>query len=267
MESAFDEELVDPDPPKAPPGEMELPSEDGQPMETIRHRQQMNLLIHTVTRALGERRDYFAGGNMFVYFSETQVKKNSFRGPDFFVVLDSTFRARRSWVAWGEDGKLPDVVIELLSDSTRAVDRGEKMQIYSRIWKTAEYFLYDPWSYELEGYRLDRETLKYVPIAPEPTGRLKCQMLGLSLGIREGTVDRATNPWLRWFDANGDLVDSAEEGEAAQQERAETERASAEAERERADIAVARADAAEARAQEAERRLAELLRQSKPDGG
>ena len=42
----------------------------------------------------------------------------------------------------------------------RHVDRGEKMRIYSRLWKTPEYYLYDPWSHEFEGYRLDGQVLR-----------------------------------------------------------------------------------------------------------
>src|SRR4051812_6023263 len=182
MKRAADE----PEIPVVPPGELELPSEDGEPMESNRHRQQMVLLIQALKRAWSDRHDFFVGGNMFVYFSETQVKKNHFRGPDFFVVLGTTDRDRRSWVAWGEDGKLPDVVIELLSDRTRKVDWGEKMHVYSRLWKTSEYFLYDPWSHALDGFRLEPSTLDYVRIAPDSRGDLFCQRLGLSLGLRQG---------------------------------------------------------------------------------
>src|SRR5688572_19329135 len=97
-----------PEIPVVPPGELELPSDDGEPMETNRHRQQMTLLIQSLKRAWADRHDYFVGGNMFVYFSELQVTRNDFRGPDVFVALDTTDRDRRSWVGWGE-GKLPDV--------------------------------------------------------------------------------------------------------------------------------------------------------------
>src|SRR5262249_3419950 len=122
MES--DPSLHDPDIPVAPPGEDELPSDDGEPMETNEHRLQMVLLIQSLKEAWARREDFFIGGNMFVYFSETQVTHNDFRGPDVFVVLGTSRRSRKSWVAWGEQGKLPDVVIELLSFRTRHVDRG-----------------------------------------------------------------------------------------------------------------------------------------------
>ncbi len=83
---------------------------------------------------------------MFVYFSELQAKKNDFRGPDVFVVLDTVRRERKSWVVWGENGRTPDVVIELLSPSTEAVDRGEKMRVYSKLLRVTHYYLFDPMS-------------------------------------------------------------------------------------------------------------------------
>src|SRR5262249_31005154 len=143
--------IAEPEIPALLPGELELPSDDGEPMETNEHRMQMVLLIQSLKDAWIAHEDFFVGGNMFVYFSGAQVKHNDFRGPDVFVVLGTSRRSRRSWVAWGENGKLPDVVIELLSDSTSAVDRGEKKRIYSKIWKTTNYFLFDPISGELEG--------------------------------------------------------------------------------------------------------------------
>ncbi len=51
---------------------------------------------------------------MFVYFSAAQLKSEDFRGPDFFAVLGVPKAERKSWVVW-QEGKAPDVVIELLS--------------------------------------------------------------------------------------------------------------------------------------------------------
>jgi Uma2 family endonuclease len=267
MKSAADE----PEIPVVPPGELELPYDDGEPMESNRHRQQMVLLIQGLKRAYSGRRNFFVGGNMFVYFSETQVKKNDFRGPDFFVVLETTDRDRRSWVAWGEDGKLPDVVIELLSDRTRKVDWGEKMRIYSRLWKTSEYFLYDPWSHALDAFRLDPSTLDYVRIAPDSRGDLSCQRLGLTLGLRESTYEGIDALWLRFIDGTGTLVpteteaaEAAEAALAAARGRADAEKDRADAEKDRADAERRRAEDAERRrAEDAERRLAALEARSK----
>src|SRR5687768_15957819 len=109
MTTAADE----PEIPVVPPGEDELPCSDGEPMESNRHRQQMVLLIQSLKRAWADRHEHVPSGNMFVYYSETQVKKNALSVPDLYDVLDTTDRDRRSWVAWRYDRKLLNVLIEL----------------------------------------------------------------------------------------------------------------------------------------------------------
>ena len=89
-----------------PPTEDELPSDDGVPMETLRHRLQMNLLIEPIELAWADRDDFFVSGNMFVYFRLNQVMDYDFRGPDFFAVLGVPKRERKSWVVW-QEGKGP----------------------------------------------------------------------------------------------------------------------------------------------------------------
>jgi Uma2 family endonuclease len=65
--------------------------------------------------------------------------------PNFFVVLGTnTNPNRRSWVVWQEEGKHPNIIIEILCDSTAKVDREEKKQIYQEIFRTPNYFWFDP---------------------------------------------------------------------------------------------------------------------------
>ena len=42
-------------------------------------------------------------GNLTIYFNPNQLKTQDFRGPDFFVVLDTDDRERKSWVVWQEN--------------------------------------------------------------------------------------------------------------------------------------------------------------------
>jgi Uma2 family endonuclease len=253
----------EPDIPVVPPGEDELPCDDGEPMETERHRLQMVLLIQSLKTAWARRRDFYVNGNMFVYYSETQVKRNKFRGPDVFVVLNTSRRVRKSWVVW-QEGKLPDVVIELLSDRTRHVDRGEKMRIYSRLWKTPEYYLYDPLSHEFEGYRLDAHG-KYQRIEPDSAGDLECQWLGLKLGIRHGSFEGERTRWLRWLDRKGNVLPTAEElartatGRLkAAKRQAQTAKRQAQTAKRQARTAKGQAERERTRADAAERRLKAL---------
>jgi Uma2 family endonuclease len=80
---------------------------DGEPLESNRHRIAINVLIRSLNQALGDRTDFFAGGNMFLYYSSQQTRNRDFRGPDFFVVLDidGTY-PRQGWVVWEEAGPL-----------------------------------------------------------------------------------------------------------------------------------------------------------------
>ena len=239
---------------KALPGQDELPSEDGEPMETGFHDAQDALLKDSLFDAWSHRRDFFVAGNMFVYFSEKQVRNNDFRGPDVFVVLDTEAKGRKSWVAWEEGGRLPDVVIEVTSESTAHVDRGEKMDIYSRIWRTPAYFIFDPDTLRLEGYRLDQARRAYVPLEPDARGDLPVAPLGLHLGLRPTRFRNYEQPFVRWIDEHGEPLPVGSE-------RADEADAHADAERARADEAHARADAERARADAAQARLEELERE------
>lgn len=72
--------------PPLPP--TDLIFDDGEPLESDRHCIAMNRLIHSVQQAFSQRTDFFAGGNMFVYYSRNQAMNQDFRGPDFFVALE-----------------------------------------------------------------------------------------------------------------------------------------------------------------------------------
>src|SRR3972149_5113567 len=91
----------------------ELPTEDGEPLESNWHRIQINLLVDITHQLRPGREGYFTGGNMFVYYSARQVRDRDYRGPDFFVVLDVPGGDRPAWGAWEGDGRLPTVIVEL----------------------------------------------------------------------------------------------------------------------------------------------------------
>jgi len=237
---------------KAMPGQDELPYDDGEPMETLFHDAQDALLKDTLIDAWSERRDFLVAGNLFVYFSAHQVRSNDFRGPDVMVVLDvDGTKERKSWVAWEEGGRLPDVVIEVTSESTAHVDRGEKMRIYSQIWHTGAYFIFDPDTELLEGFKLDATGRRYTPLLADDNGDFEVAALGLKLGLRQTAYRRIERRFVRWLDPSGQALPTA-------QERADAERARADAERARADAERARADAEGARAEELQARLRAL---------
>lgn len=229
--------VVDWDPPMPP---TDLIFDDGEPMESNRHRIAMNTLIRSLQQAWAERNDFFVGGNMFVYYSSTQARNRDFRGPDFFAVLDVDGSAeRQGWVVWDEEGRYPDVIVELMSPSTAEADIGIKKDIYQRTFRTPDYFVFDPFDVtSLQGWHLDTsQGYQYQLIVPNEQGWLWCQTLGFWLGTWQGTIDRETAVWLRFYDEAGNLVLLPEE---AAQKYAEQERQRAEQQRQRTERLAAR---------------------------
>lgn len=191
-----------------PPGDL---YSDEPPLETDLHRDQIDLLIRLLRWLWGDRQDFYVSGNLTVYYSPTQSKSEDFRGPDFFVVLGTEPKPRKSWVVWDEGGKYPNVIVELLSDSTATTDRGLKKEIYQDIFRTPDYFWFDPQSLEFQGFHLVDG--KYEAIAPNEQRWLWSQQLQLFLGIYEEQ--------LRFFKADGQLVESPEEVALAERQRNE----------------------------------------------
>ncbi len=194
----------------------DLPLDDGEPLETNQHRIAMNALIRCLKQAWSHRDDYFVAGNMFVYFSTAQVRNKDYRGPDFFVVLDiDGHRSRQAWLVWEEGGRYPDVIIELLSPSTAKEDLGNKKTLYERVFKTSDYFVFDPFdAHSLRGWHLSNTG--YQESIPNEQGWLWSPKLGLWLGVWEGPIEQESRIWLRFYDAEGQLVLLPEE--AAQQQ-------------------------------------------------
>ncbi|QLE55218.1 Uma2 family endonuclease [Nostoc sp. TCL26-01] len=190
--------------------------DDGEPLESNRHRIAMNVLIRSLQQAWADRYDFFTGGNMFIYYSSTQVRNKDFRGPDFFVVLNvNGNHPRQGWVVWEEDGRYPDVIVELMSPSTATIDKGIKKALYEQTFHTSDYFIYDPFDpNSLRGWHLDHNQ-QYQPLTPNEQGWLWCQKLSLWLGTSEGTIDRETAIWLRFYDVAGNLLLLPEEAAAA----------------------------------------------------
>lgn len=204
-----------PDAPIFPPRDL---LSDEPPLETYRHLKQLILLLTSLERLWQNRQDFFVGGNMSVYYSTRQLKSEDVRGSDFFVVLNTERRERKSWVVWDEDGRYPNFILEILSDSTAKNDRGLKKQLYQDIFRTPNYFLFDPYTLEFVGFELNYH--QYQQIVPNEQGWLWSHQLQLYLGILAEQ--------LRFFTSEGQLVLTPEEAEAQEHQRAEVAEARAE---------------------------------------
>ena len=114
-------------------------------------------------------------------------------------------------MVWEEEGKYPNLIIEVLSESIAKTDREEKKQIYQDTFRTPDYFWFDPESLEFQGFTL--MSGQYEAIEPNNNGWLWSQQLGLYLGIHEKQ--------LRYFTSEGELVLTPEEANLKERQEKE----------------------------------------------
>lgn len=179
-------------------------------MESSLHYAQLALLVACLEWLWRDRNDFFIGANLTIYFSRQQLKNREFRGPDFFLVKQTQKHPRRSWVVWEEDGRYPDLIIELLSSSTADVDKTLKKNLYQDRFRTHEYFWFSPDTSEIAGFRLMSQ--KYEPILPNDSGWLWSEAIELYLGVYDNQ--------LRYFSRDGQLVLTPDEAALKAQQEA-----------------------------------------------
>jgi Uma2 family endonuclease len=235
---------------------IDYPTRDGRPMaETDVHLLLMLTLIPTLREFFKSRRLVYVGGDLLVFYERGNKRKHV--SPDVFMVRGVPKRLRKNYLIW-EEGKAPEVVIELTSKSTRKEDVETKYALYRDVLKVKEYFLFDPQAEyldpPLQGHRL--RAGKYVPINLVD-GRLPSRVLGLHLE-RDGQELRLWNPatgrWLPYPEEARDQEAEARQRAEAEAERQAEARRRAEAEAERQAEARQRAEAEAERQAEARRR-------------
>ncbi|MFL6262859.1 MAG: Uma2 family endonuclease [Thermoanaerobaculia bacterium] len=196
------------------------PESDGQPMaETDLHLDEMVDLIHALRRRYRDVPDVYVTGNLFFYYVKGDPR--AVVAPDVFLVYGVAKRKRRTYKLW-EEGRVPSLVIELTSDSTKDEDLSKKKLCYESLG-VEEYFLHDPFGDYLDptfqGFRLVNG--RYRPIDPEPDGSLRSLTTGLILQV-EGTrlrlVDAVTGERLLWDDELDEKVEAAERRAATLEE-------------------------------------------------
>jgi Uma2 family endonuclease len=210
-------------------------------MDSEHHLLALMLFFELMKERFADRDDVFVGADLACYFSARQVKNKDFRAPDGIVVLGVEPRERRGWVAWEEDGRLPDLVVEHMSPSTRAADLGRKRQIYDEVWKVREYYAFDLKTGALHAFhRVDNQL---VPAPRDAEDHVFSPILGVRVGVSKAGWGRHPGPFLRLFEQDGAPIPAADERAAAESARAAA--------------ATARADALEAELRALKARLGE----------
>jgi Uma2 family endonuclease len=230
-----------------------LVTEDGKPVDNLYVEKQYRLLTEPLWASwtAPEGKPFRVLANVGLFFKSKEPPLV----PDVMIALDvkspSEPREKdsRSYFMWIV-GKAPDVVIEIVSDK-RGGEDSDKQRAYERI-PVPFYVIYDPEEW-LEGgvlraFSYDRG--KYRPIDPVRFGDL-----GLGLKLWDGEYEGSTDEWLRWIDAQGQIILTGKEKAEAEKARAETEKVRADAQAAEVAQAFERAKAAEDRAKKLEERL------------
>lgn len=138
---------------------------------------------------------------------------------------------RRSYTPHTE-GTIPQVVMEFLSAtygeeySVEFTEGVGKWFFYERVVQVPRYVIFRPDTGRVEVYGLESE--RYQLQTPDEAGRYWIPGLDLFLGVWQGSHEGRNGYWLRWWNAQGELLLWSEERAEQERLRAEQERLRAE---------------------------------------
>ncbi len=212
-----------------------LVTEDDVPVDNLFSAKQRRLLVEPLysswqppaTEEDQVPRVFLADSDVGIFISPYQPPL----APDMFLSLDvapnPAYLAdeHRSYFVW-EYGKAPEVAIEIVSNR-KGKEMDEKFQRYARMG-IGYYVVFDPFRVLREEPLLVHEVIfggRRYRRRPD----FALPELQLSLQLWQGEFEGMTDEWLRWCDANGNLIPTG--AERANQAEAELEKLRAELQR------------------------------------
>ena len=201
------------------PETIDYPDSDGLPMAESESQFWPILYVGAaLDRYYQAREDVYVVGNLLLYYQQGDGSKSV--SPDLMVVLGASKHVRSSYRLW-EEPKAPDFVLEIASESTYRIDRGEKRDLYADMG-VMEYWQYDPVGTYLDppllGFRLVEG--RYAPIfaTAQEDGllALRSEVLGLELHLTPGAPVREA---LHFYDpVRGEYLRTYREADQAREE-------------------------------------------------
>lgn len=139
-------------------------------------------------------RNHLRGSGCRVYISDMKVRLeelNRFYYPDIVVTCDERDRETPNYK------RFPSLIVEVLSDSTEAFDRGDKFADYQTLASLQEYILISTRHQRIESFRRSTDGLwtlqTYTP--PQPSFQLKSVDFESAIGdLYEDVTLEATAP-------------------------------------------------------------------------
>ena len=189
-----------------------LVTEDDTPVDNQFSEKQMRLLTESLHASWRPGFPFVAMANVGVYVALNRPAVV----PDVLVTThvkplqDLMNKEHRAYFSWMFDGKVPDVVVEIVSNK-KGGELDTKLRNYEHMG-VAWYAVFDPAHYlsdePLTVFRRTGE--KYNIHSQRSLGDL-----GLGLSLWEGEFEGVTCTWLRWHDQKGSVIPTGQERAAA----------------------------------------------------
>ena len=245
------------------PDVSQLIIQDDTPVDNVLHEKQMRLLTEPLYTSWQPEKPFLALANVGLFHEpkQTPVVPDVMLSTD--VQLPDDWREHKehlSYFVW-ERGKVPDVVIEIVSNA-KGNELGSKMERYARV-HVPFYLVFDP-EHHIQEETLTCFVLLGTEFEPFPPPYL-FKKLGIGLTLWQGSFENQEGEWLRWTFADGSVIPTGAEAATKERlraneehQRANEERLRADEEHRRANEECVRANEERLRAEAAERRIAEL---------
>jgi Uma2 family endonuclease len=205
--------------------EMEIPrpdvsnliTEDDTPVDNQFSEKQMRLLTESIHASWRPGFPFVAMANVgvFVALNRPPVVPDVLVTTQVEPLQDLLDKEHRAYYSWQYEGKVPDVVIEIVSN-TKGGELGPKLRNYQQIGVTW-YAVFDPMhclsETTLSVFKLERDQ------PPLAQGAVFAS-IGLGLLLWEGEFEGVHSTWLRWQDAGGTLLLTGQERAAVEASRA-----------------------------------------------
>jgi Uma2 family endonuclease len=246
------------------PDHTQLPESDGKFVKNFQEHPQSILLtdsLEPVLQQVHPEGQYAIGQDSGIYWRMTEPPEKGAEAPDWFYVPNVppllNGIPRRSYVLW-QEFIAPLIILEFVSGSGKE-ERDKtpwtgKFFIYEQVIRPAFYGIYEVQSASIELYRLVENRFELV--TANARGHYPIEPLGVEIGIWQGLYQNLELPWLRWWDAQGNLLITGSERANIENQRATKEYQRAEQESQRAEQESQRAEQESQRAEQ-ERQRAE----------
>ena len=199
---------------KADHDDVYYPIDDDEPLAESEHQLFPLTYAHAALRSwYADAPTVWVGADMFLYYEEGVP--SSVVAPDVFVVTRTHKRHLRNIFQTWVEGRVPELVLEVMSRTSVHRDTVEKYELYRRL-RVREYWMYDP---TVEGF-LNPRLRGYMLVGDEYRPIDVKEVDGKYVGVSEvlGLELHANAEWFRFFDpVSGEYLPDSEERRQAQE--------------------------------------------------